>query len=73
MIRTVLDDLPAPPSSRLLGWSLLDARPAVSAYSEEAGMTFADAPGEGEEEGEGAAEDEADEPPHSGGEGPASA
>jgi uncharacterized protein (TIGR00369 family) len=27
MIATVLDHLPAPPSSKLLGWHLLDARP----------------------------------------------
>src|SRR5271155_4644556 len=27
MIRTALDDLTAPPSSKLLGWHLLDARP----------------------------------------------
>ena len=27
MIRTALDDMPAPPSSKLLGWHLLDARP----------------------------------------------
>jgi uncharacterized protein (TIGR00369 family) len=27
MIRTALDDFTAPPSSRLLGWHLLDARP----------------------------------------------
>jgi uncharacterized protein (TIGR00369 family) len=27
MIRTALDDLVAPPSSKLLGWHLLDARP----------------------------------------------
>ena len=27
MIHTVLDNIPAPPSSRLLGWHLLDARP----------------------------------------------
>src|SRR3954466_6008679 len=27
MIQTVLDNIPAPPSSRLLGWRLLDARP----------------------------------------------
>jgi uncharacterized protein (TIGR00369 family) len=28
MIKTALDDLIAPPSSKLLGWHLLDARPA---------------------------------------------
>jgi len=28
MIATALDHLPAPPSARLLGWHLLDARPA---------------------------------------------
>lgn len=27
MLRTALDDLPAPPSARLLGWRLIDARP----------------------------------------------
>jgi uncharacterized protein (TIGR00369 family) len=27
MIATALDNIPAPPSSRLLGWHLLDARP----------------------------------------------
>ena len=27
MIKTALDNIPAPPSSRLLGWRLLDARP----------------------------------------------
>jgi uncharacterized protein (TIGR00369 family) len=27
MLRTVLDDIPAPPSATLLGWRLLDARP----------------------------------------------
>jgi uncharacterized protein (TIGR00369 family) len=27
MIMTVLDDIPAPPSAKLLGWRLLDARP----------------------------------------------
>ncbi|HTY69744.1 MAG TPA: SMC-Scp complex subunit ScpB [Alphaproteobacteria bacterium] len=66
-----LDDLPGVEDLKAAG--LLDARPAVSAYSEEAGLTFADAPGESEEEGEGAVEPEADEPPGSGGESPASA
>ena len=28
MIKTALDDLAAPPSSKLLGWHLLDARPS---------------------------------------------
>ena len=28
MIKTALDDLTAPPSSKLLGWRLLDARPS---------------------------------------------
>ena len=28
MIRTAFDDFTVPPSSRLLGWHLLDARPA---------------------------------------------
>ena len=28
MISTALDHLPAPPSSKLLGWHLLDARPS---------------------------------------------
>ena len=27
MIRTALDDIPTPPSAKLLGWRLLDARP----------------------------------------------
>ena len=27
MLRTALDDIPAPPSAKLLGWRLLDARP----------------------------------------------
>jgi uncharacterized protein (TIGR00369 family) len=27
MIRTALDNIPTPPSSKLLGWHLLDARP----------------------------------------------
>ena len=27
MLKTVLDDIPAPPSAKLLGWRLLDARP----------------------------------------------
>lgn len=27
MIKTALDDIPTPPSARLLGWRLLDARP----------------------------------------------
>jgi uncharacterized protein (TIGR00369 family) len=27
MIRTALDDLPRPPSAKLLGWHLIDARP----------------------------------------------
>ena len=27
MLKTVLDDIPASPSARLLGWRLLDARP----------------------------------------------
>lgn len=27
MLKTALDDIPAPPSARLLGWRLLDARP----------------------------------------------
>ena len=27
MVSTALDEIPAPPSSRLLGWHLLDARP----------------------------------------------
>jgi len=27
MFRTALDDIPAPPSAKLLGWRLLDARP----------------------------------------------
>jgi len=28
MVRTALDDIPMPPSAQLLGWHLLDARPA---------------------------------------------
>ena len=27
MLKTALDDVPAPPSAKLLGWRLLDARP----------------------------------------------
>jgi hypothetical protein len=27
MIKTALDDIPTPPSAKLLGWRLLDARP----------------------------------------------
>jgi uncharacterized protein (TIGR00369 family) len=27
MLKTALDDIPAPPSAKLLGWRLLDARP----------------------------------------------
>ena len=27
MLKTILDDIPAPPSAKLLGWRLLDARP----------------------------------------------
>jgi uncharacterized protein (TIGR00369 family) len=27
VLKTVLDDIPAPPSAKLLGWRLLDARP----------------------------------------------
>ena len=30
MIRSVLDDIPVPPSAKLLGWRLLDARPKDS-------------------------------------------
>ena len=45
-----LDDLPGVEDLRAAG--LLDARPAVSAYSEEAGLTFADPPGESEDESE---------------------
>jgi segregation and condensation protein B len=45
-----LDDLPGVEDLRAAG--LLDARPAVSAYSEEAGLTFADPPGESEAESE---------------------
>ncbi|WP_315706735.1 MULTISPECIES: PaaI family thioesterase [unclassified Bradyrhizobium] len=29
MIQTALDDIPAPPSAKLLGWRLLDAQPAA--------------------------------------------
>jgi segregation and condensation protein B len=42
-----LDDLPGVEELKAAG--LLDARPAVSAYSEEAGLTFADPPGESED------------------------
>lgn len=59
-----LDDLPGVEELKAAG--LLDARPAVSAYSEEAGLTFADPPGEGDsEESEEPAEEpgDADEPP----------
>ena len=45
-----LNDLPGVEDLKAAG--LLDARPAVSAYSEEAGLTFPDAPGE-DAEGEG--------------------
>jgi segregation and condensation protein B len=41
-----LDDLPGVEDLKAAG--LLDARPAVSAYSEDAGLTFADPPGEAE-------------------------
>jgi segregation and condensation protein B len=66
-----VDDLPGVEDLKAAG--LLDARPAVSAYSEEAGLTFDDAPGESEDEG--AVEDDApdDEPPGPSGEGPAQA
>ncbi len=58
-----VDDLPGVEELKAAG--LLDARPAVSAYSEEAGLTFADAPGESEDENEGpVVEDEAGEEPH---------
>ncbi len=43
-----LNDLPGVEDLKAAG--LLDARPAVSAYSEEAGITFPDAPGEDEAE-----------------------
>ena len=56
-----LDDLPGVEDLKAAG--LLDVRPAVSAYSEEAGLTFGDAPGESDEDDEGAVEGEADEPP----------
>ena len=45
-----LNDLPGVEDLKAAG--LLDARPAVSAYSEEAGLTFPDAPGEEEGEAE---------------------
>ena len=52
-----LDDLPGVEDLTAAG--LLDARPAVSAYSEDAGLTFGDAPGESEDaEGEEAPVDE---------------
>ncbi len=57
-----LDDLPGVEDLRAAG--LLDARPAVSAYSEEAGLTFADPPGETESEDEDVGEQtEIDRPP----------
>ncbi len=46
-----LDDLPGVEDLKAAG--LLDARPAVSAYSEEAGLTFPDEPGASEENEEG--------------------
>jgi segregation and condensation protein B len=45
-----LEDLPGVEELKAAG--LLDARPAVSAYSEDAGLTFADPPGESEDEDE---------------------
>jgi len=56
-----LDDLPGVEDLRAAG--LLDARPAVSAYSEEAGLTFADAPGDNEDEGPVEADGDSDAPP----------
>jgi segregation and condensation protein B len=57
-----LDDLPGVEELKAAG--LLDARPAVSAYSEEAGLTFADAPGEAEQDDDGTpGEPVDDEPP----------
>ncbi len=57
-----LQDLPGVEDLKAAG--LLDARPAVSAYSEEAGLTFPDAPGEDAQDDEGAETAEAaDEPP----------
>ena len=47
-----LQDLPGVEDLKSMG--LLDARPAVSAYSEDAGLTFPDAPGEAAEREEGA-------------------
>jgi len=55
-----VDDLPGVEDLKAAG--LLDARPAVSAYSEEAGLTFGDAPGENEDEGP-VDESEQDAPP----------
>jgi len=58
-----LQDLPGVEDLKAAG--LLDARPAVSAYSEEAGLTFPDQPGEAEQDAEDAetAEAAADEAP----------
>lgn len=54
-----LDDLPGVEELKAAG--LLDARPGVSAYSEDAGLTFADAPGESEDEDAGEVEADPDE------------
>ena len=58
-----LDDLPGVEDLRAAG--LLDARPAVSAYSEEAGLTFGEPPGESENQDEGPVEDSGEELPAS--------
>ncbi len=50
-----LDDLPGVEDLRAAG--LLDARPAVSAYSEEAGLTFSEPLGESENQDEGPVEE----------------
>lgn len=55
-----LDDLPGVEELKAAG--LLDARPAVSAYSEEAGLTFADPPGESEESADEPIEDDGEPP-----------
>ncbi len=54
-----LEDLPGVEELKAAG--LLDARPAVSAYSEDAGLTFADPPGESEDEDEDSDDNYADE------------
>jgi segregation and condensation protein B len=53
-----LEDLPGVEELKAAG--LLDARPAVSAYSEDAGLTFPDAPAEEAEGGDGETVEEAE-------------